>query len=166
MRPPAKADFVAEGFAPQAARLDVADRAQPPVARVGVEDDVALDARLLHDPALVVLDDLVGVLDRPELRHDQVRVGVGVAPEADRAQSVDADDPGDARRLAGGDDLLEQRRVLLVEQPARRVPDEFRAGPCEVHRDQQRRDRIEPREAGEPHEQQAEHDAEIGRAHV
>ena len=77
------------------------------------------------------------------------------APGANGPQPVHADD---ARHHAGverDDQLVEQHGVSLVEQAAGSVPHQACAGEAEVDANEGSDERIQPRDAGQAHEEQA-----------
>src|SRR5215467_7943918 len=110
---------------------EIAHGAVEAMARIGVEHHLALRPHVPHDARRHLLGEIVGALHAPELRHHQVRFHVLEASRSDSPQMMHADDAVAEVALERGEHATEERRVLLVEQPARRVTHEPEARPHE-----------------------------------
>ena len=84
-------------------------------------------------------------------RNHEVEVGVELRPRAPGAEPVRVDPLGRALRLERSRELLQQRRVRLVHQPADRLLHQAEPLPQDVRGHGQRDHRVEPDRAGEAH---------------
>src|SRR5215472_12389364 len=116
---------------------EIAHGAVEAMARIGVEYHLALRTHVPHDARRHLLGKIVGALHAPELRYHQVRLHVLEASRSDGPQVMHADDAIAEVALERGEHATEERRVLLVEQPARRVTHEPEARPHEPEGDEQ-----------------------------
>src|SRR5262245_47604958 len=116
-------------LAPYGAALEVAHGAVHPVARIGVNGQLAFHPELLDHLVGETFRKLVRLVHRPEFRHDEMRVHVMETPGADRAKMMDADHALPDVRAEDLDQAIQQRGILLVQQSAGRVADQSDAGP-------------------------------------
>ena len=127
-----------------------------------MEDHLALDAQIPDDPRRQILRDLVRAVHAPELRHDEVSVDVMEASGADGAEVMDPDHALPRRPLERLDEPVQQRRVLLVQEPSRRVAHEPEPRPHERERHEPGHDGIDPCQAREAEQQEPDDDSGAG----
>src|SRR5262249_14226414 len=108
----------AERLAPNGAGGGIAHSAVHAVAGIGVNDQLPFHAKLLDHPAGEAFRELVRLVHRPELRHDEMGVHVMETPGTDRPEMMHADHALPDARAQDLDEAIEQRGVLLVQQSA------------------------------------------------
>src|SRR5215470_7253068 len=81
----------AERLAPNGAVVEIAHGAVHAMARIGVNDQLPFHAELLDHPTGEAFRELVRLVHRPELRHDEMGVHVMETPGTDRPEMMHAD---------------------------------------------------------------------------